>query len=99
MIIALGFLVVDWRISVGIILGMAFSDLQIFLINKTINTAVSSGENGPGFYRQFFIRLLLMSLPMLMGFMLPEYVNIWGAVGGLMINKAALYIYGVLNKE
>ncbi|MBQ7223408.1 MAG: ATP synthase subunit I [Erysipelotrichaceae bacterium] len=98
-IIALIFLIIDFRVSLGIVLGLACYALNILIISDTMSDAIEGQAYRPRLYQQYWVRMMLLSLPLLMGFVLPQYVSVWGAFSGLMMFKITLYVYGFIRKE
>ncbi len=98
-IIALIFLIIDFRVSLGIGLGLVSYALNILIISDTMSDAIEEKVYRPRLYQQYWVRMMLLSLPLLTGFVLPQYVNVWGAFLGLMMFKITLYVYGFIGKE
>lgn len=86
--------IIDWRISVGIIVGYPFSLLHSWLLKARFSslTTHKAGLNKAG------LGLLVLAMPMLISMLLPQYVHFIGVFIGLIYEKYSLYVQSIRNK-
>ena len=98
-VVALGliiiFLFVDFKISIGILLGYGFSLLNY----KTIEYRYTDIEKK----KNYFILLKILSLsllviPLLISFLIPTYINFIGTAIGLIIIKLVIVADAFIKK-
>lgn len=87
----------NWRISTGIIIGALSSFLYFFILNE--NFKVEDGKMTKGGIFGFFIRIIVLALPLLIACLLPEYFNIFGAFGGVMLFRIVMIVIFLKEKE
>lgn len=79
----------NWKISTGILIGMLCS----FAYFKTLNASFKISEDGTvskGGLLGFFLRIILIALPLFISVLLPEYFNIFGAFAGVMLFRIVM---------
>ena len=84
-------LFIKWQISTGIILGTVFSLIYFFLLNKSYSID-ENGNLNKGNPLGFFLRIIIIALPLLISCLLPNYFNIFGAFGGVMLFRIVMMI-------
>lgn len=93
--LAVAFLFINFRISIGIIVGYAFS----YLNYKTIEYRYNNLEVVNIFtYLGSLLSVGVLILPLVISFLIPTVLNWIGVVIGLLINKIRLIIGAFLNK-
>ena len=82
----------NWRISTGVLIGVICSYLYFYLLNIQFN--FKDGKVSKGGILGFGIRILVIALPLLIACLLPNYFNIFGAFGGVMLFRfVMMYIF------
>lgn len=98
-VVALGliiiFLFIDFKISIGILLGFGFSLLNF----KVIEYRYTDIEKK----KKYFILLKILSsfllvLPLLISFLIPNYINFIGTAVGLLIIKLVIVTNAFIKK-
>lgn len=85
------FLIVDFRVSLGIALGFFCSNIHFKLIEKQFR-AICRGETGGVFlYGSYALRLAILASPIILSCLFPDYLHWTGVVGGLLFDKFKLY--------
>lgn len=99
LLIAILLVVVDYRITLGMILGLVFYCLYYFLLTMSIEDQIDvPSEVKARNIGAVALRLLLLAFPMLMCFVIPEVFNIWGVFFGLLAFKITVYAYAVIKR-
>lgn len=99
LLIAILLVVVDYRITLGMILGLVFYRLYYMLLTMSIDDQIDiPSEVKVRSIGAAILRLLLLAFPMLVCFVIPEVFNIWGVFFGLMAFKITVYIYSITNR-
>lgn len=100
MILAAVFGFLNWKVSLGIILGLIFFRIYFYLLTSSIDDALAFGQNESRFGRIISSsgRILILVMPLLAGMLLPQYVNVWGSFAGLVLFKVCAVIYSAVNK-
>lgn len=80
----------NWRISTGILIGMLSSYLYFYLLN--LQFKVVDGKISKGGIIGYFLRIIVLALPLLLACLLPNYFNIFGAFGGIMAFRIIMMI-------
>ncbi|MBQ0036844.1 MAG: ATP synthase subunit I [Firmicutes bacterium] len=80
----------NWCISSGIIIGLLSSYLYFYLLNMQFQ--FKDGEIKKGGILGFGIRIIVLALPLLIACLLPNYFNIFGAFGGVMVFRIIMMI-------
>ena len=77
----------------GVLLGTAASILRILLLERAIEKAFKMEKKKVGTYisLQHLLRLGIAAAALLIGALVP-WINLWGAVTGVLIYQAALYV-------
>lgn len=77
----------------GVLLGTAASVLRILLLERAIEKALTMDKKKVGTYisLQHLLRLGIAAAALVIGALVP-WINLWGAVTGVLIYQAALYI-------
>ena len=87
-IISVIFLFFDWKISTGTILGFLFSMGNLEIITRSYSKL---GEVVPkDFVLWQFVRFLLLVVPLLLSFLLPNVFHYIGVVIGLTVYRLAM---------
>ena len=73
----------DWKISTGILAGLLSSYVYFYLLNSQFR--IEEGKINKGGILGFGIRIIVLALPLLVACLLPQYFNIFGAFGGVMV--------------
>ncbi|MBQ9035871.1 MAG: hypothetical protein IJ115_00200 [Erysipelotrichaceae bacterium] len=99
LLIAILLVVVDYRITLGMILGLVFYRLYYMLLTMSIEDQIDvPSEVKARNIGAVALRLLLLAFPMLVSFVIPEIFNIWGVFFGLLAFKITVYAYGVIKR-
>ncbi|MBR0474180.1 MAG: hypothetical protein IJJ19_04185 [Erysipelotrichaceae bacterium] len=99
LLIAILLVVVDYRITLGMILGLMFYRLYYMLLTMSIEDQIDvPSEVRARNIGAVALRLLLLAFPMLVCFVIPDVFNIWGVFSGLMAFKITVYIYSIFNR-
>lgn len=87
----------NWRISTGILIGALSSFIYFYILN--LNFRIVDGNISKGGVLGFIVRILILALPLLIACLLPNYFNIFGAFGGVMIFRIIMIIMFLKEKE
>lgn len=91
---------VDFRIGVGIMLGSVFSILNfimvVFAFSKVMDYRSTSKLS---VFTSFLFRMIVLAIPLALGIFLPNLVNIYGAVAGILLNKIVMYIDSIFFRK
>ena len=90
-------LLFNWTISTGIIIGLLSSLIYFFLLNKTYKIN-EDGSISKGGIIAFFLRIIILALPLLIACLLPNIFNIFGAFGGVMLFRFVMIIFFLKEK-
>lgn len=82
----------DWKISLGIILGVISSFIYFYALNKSYKLNDDGTINRGGFIL-FIVRILIIAFPLLIACLLPNVFNIFGAFGGVMLFRIVMIVY------
>ena len=94
----------NWRISLGFLLGIAFSRIHMILLSARLNAILDSSlkDKEPNAFLVFFggiIDLLVLAIPLAISYFLGGYFH-WLGVGiGLLFEKLLMYISALLKKD
>lgn len=80
----------DWKISMGILIGLLASFLYFFLLNDQFK--IEDGQISKGGVLGFGLRIIVLALPLLVACLLPQYFNIFGAFAGVMVFRIIMMI-------
>ena len=97
LILSAVFLLFDWRMTTGTLLGLLFFRVYYYLLSRSIIDLIEAEISGNAFDKM--VRLVILILPMLVGFLFPDYVSFWGAFAGLMAFKVTAVIYSIFSRE
>ena len=83
----------------GILLGSATSIIKVFLLERTVDNALSMKKERAGSYVSFhhILRLLLTGLVLFMGAVVPQ-ISLWGVAAGILAFQLAVYNLRFLKK-
>ncbi|MBQ1508378.1 MAG: ATP synthase subunit I [Erysipelotrichaceae bacterium] len=84
-------LLFDFRITLGILLGLVFSVLHQRFLEYRTDRILSAASVGVLAYLGSLLSLLLLALPLLISFLLPGVFHWGGVFVGLMYRKFVLY--------
>lgn len=90
-------LIFDWRISTGIIIGLLSSYLYFYILN--VEFKIEDGQISKGGILGFFLRILVIALPLFIACVLPNVFNIFGAFAGVMIFRIIMMIVFYKERE
>ncbi len=94
------FLFLDWRISVGLVVGLLCFRLYFMLLTEHIDSIIEAGKaKGTGVRLAPLLRLLVLALPLLAGAALPQFISIWGVFAGEMMFKLCTYGMMIFGKK
>lgn len=82
----------NWKISTGIIIGILSSFIYFYLLNGSFKIN-EDGSIDKGGIVKYFIRIIVIALPLFLSYILPEYFNIFGAFAGVMIFRIVMIIF------
>ena len=82
----------DWRITTGILIGLVSSLVYFYLLVKSYRVN-EDGTLSKGSGLTLIFRILVLAIPLLIACLLPEYFNVFGAFGGVMVFRIIAYIY------
>lgn len=83
----------------GILLGSATSIIKVFLLERTVDNALSMKKESVGNYVGFhhILRLLLTGLVLFLGAVVPQ-ISLWGVAAGILAFQLAVYNLRFLKK-
>jgi hypothetical protein len=83
----------------GVSLGSVVSIVKVFLLDNTVNKALSMDKTGAGKYvsLQYFIRFFLTGVILYIGAVVPD-INLWGVAAGVIAFQLATYGIKFANK-
>jgi hypothetical protein len=83
----------------GVSLGSVVSIVKVFLLDNTVNKALSMDKTGAGKYvsLQYFIRFFLTGVVLYIGAVVPD-INLWGVAAGVIAFQLATYGIKFANK-
>ena len=87
----------NWRISTGILIGLISSFIYFYLINNSFKLK-EDGSISKGGVIGFILRIVVIALPLLIACLLPDYFNIFGAFGGVMLFRFVMIFYFLKQK-
>ena len=94
LLIAILLVVFDYRLTAGMILGLAFFRIYYYFLSENMTDQLETdSESRLRGYGSTAIRLLILAFPMLVSMVIPEVFSVWGAFFGLMAFKITLYGY------
>lgn len=89
-IVALPF---DYRISVGIVVGMVASICNYMILSAQMTLILMSGKfNAISYAVVYLIRYVLLFLPLVLAVLRPDRCNVWAVFGSLFIFKVVMYL-------
>ena len=91
-IIILLFVIVDYKIALGILIGFLFALINKKLLTYRINHLMESKKVSLLARFGGFISILLLSIPLLLSFLYPNILSWIGAFIGLLFDKLFLYL-------
>lgn len=92
-------LLIDYRISVGMILGTVASFINYGLLNLQLTGIVLERQmNVISFTFGYLIRFACLFVPLLLGVIYPEYCNVWAVFVALLLFKIVMYFEGIRKK-
>ncbi|MBE6115603.1 MAG: hypothetical protein E7187_02085 [Erysipelotrichaceae bacterium] len=90
LIVAAVFCFLNWKVSLGVLLGLIFYRIYFMLLSGSIGDAIKGNAVLP---IGGMLRVLCLAVPLLAGVKLPQYFNIWGVLAGLlMFVPAAVFV-------
>ena len=92
MIFGIIFLFFDFRVTLGVLLGYAFSLLHQRFLEYRMDAVLKNREVTSWTYFGNILSLLLLAVPLLIPFLLPQVFHWAGALIGLLYRKYYLYI-------
>lgn len=99
LLIAILLVVIDYRITCGMILGLICYRLYYILLTMSIEDQIDvPSEVKARNIGAVALRLLLLAFPLLVSFVIPELFNVWGAFLGLLAFKITVYAYSIIHK-
>ncbi len=95
---ALVSLLIDWRISAGLIVGILSFLMYYAVLYVDISEQLKSKESKRKILTIIAktVRLLLLIFPLFIAYLFPEYVSFWGVAAGLLMFKICLYGYTIV---
>ena len=86
-------LVFDYRISIGIVVGMVASICNYMILSAQMTMILMRGKfNVISYALVYLIRFSLLFIPLLLAVLRPERCNVWAVFGSLFIFKVVMYI-------
>ena len=84
----------------GIFLGTATSIIKVFLLERTVDNALSMKKERAGRYvgLHHILRLLLTGLVLFLGAVVPQ-ISLWGVAAGILAFQLAVYNLGIKSKK
>lgn len=79
------------NIGLGILLGTIFSLLYFYLLNVSYKTN-EDGTLYRGSIVSYFLRLIVIAIPLLVSCLLPDIFNIFASFGGIMLFRIIMII-------
>lgn len=87
----------DWRISSGIIIGALSSFLYFYILNMNFKIN-EDGNISKGGILGYFIRILVLAIPLLIACLMPNVFNIFGAFAGVMLFRIVMIVMFLIKK-
>lgn len=81
----------NWTISTGVIIGALSSFVYFYILNMNFKIN-EDGNISKGGVLGYFIRLIVLALPLLIACLLPNVFNIFGAFAGIMLFRIVMII-------
>ncbi len=98
--LAAALLIFDWRWSAGIVIGLVFFVIYFLMLRLKIDeqlSAAGSGKASDAFSKA--ARMLILAVPLLLGFVFPEFISFWGVFIGLMMFRVTLVVTSIFLKD
>lgn len=87
----------NWTIATGIIIGALSSFIYFYILN--LNFKINDDGNiSKGGVLGYFIRIIVLALPLLVSCLFPKYFNIFGAFGGIMLFRIVMIVMFFIKK-
>lgn len=87
----------NWKISLGIAIGVLSSFVYFFVLNLTFK--IEDGKMSKGGIFGFFFRIIIIAFPLLVSCLFPQYFNIFGAFGGVMLFRIVMMVMFFKQRE
>lgn len=94
-VISLIFLFIDYKISIGVLVGYGFSYLNYKLIEYRYNHLESYNAS---FFLGTLVCILVLAIPLIISFLIPSVLNWIGVMIGLLIIRTRLIIEAFVKK-
>ncbi len=94
--IALIALLIDCRISLGILLGFLFSFLQEKLVELKVDVILQRRKAGALVFLSAFLSVAMMGIPLLISFLLPDVFSWIGVFIGMIYRKVYLFVANLI---
>lgn len=92
-------LLIDYRISIGIVVGMVAS-ISNYMILSAQMTMILLNKRFQVFSYMivYFARFAILFVPLLLAVLRPDRCNVWAVFGSMLIFKVVMYIQGFRKK-
>lgn len=102
--IALGAVLINWRIAIGIAVGFVFSRFHMFMLSLRMNSIIDSSldKGSANAFLIFFggiIDTVILLIPFVLAYLFPMFIHWIGLAIGLLYDKMFLYISSLTKKE
>ena len=86
-------LIFDYRISIGIVVGMLSSILNYLIMSAQMTMILANQKfNVISYTIVYLIRFSLLFIPVLLAVLRPDRCNVWAVFGSLFIFKVVMYV-------
>ena len=92
-------LLIDYRISLGIVVGMVAAVCNYMILSAQMTMILLNQRFRVfGFVIVYLIRFACLFLPLLLAVLRPDRCNVWAVFGSMLIFKVILYVQGLRKK-
>ena len=95
LILSIILLFLDYKISIGVVVGYLFSILNYKFIEYRYNNLETYS---PLFFVGSFVSIMILAIPLVLSFIYPNFMSYIGVVIGLMILRTRLIIEAFISK-
>ena len=82
---------IDWRVSLGIVLGLFAFNVYFQLLIFSVEEKLRTKRQGDGIDVMGIVRIAILIIAPAISWFLPEYVNCYGTIFGILSFKLTAY--------
>ncbi|MFV0479023.1 MAG: ATP synthase subunit I [Anaerorhabdus sp.] len=97
-VLAIGLLFVDVRYSISLLLGLGFSILSLYRLERSVKYGIDQQKKRTGWILGFITNFVFLALPFMLAALFPSIFDFFAIAIGLLINKVVLYGVGLKQK-